>query len=143
METQLDIIQGIVEEILERLTAEAPERESPFDRDDDAPPQFQPAAGVEKILGPKPHPSDATNGTVWRREAAKIRVVRDQIPDLYKDGVITFAGATGIIPVFFETVSGKLEACLEPDLTPWIVNPVSFLGSNVEGLIRAVKGPRG
>jgi len=137
MQEQLDRI----EQKIDKLIAGLMDKESPFDRTDDgAPSPFEPVAGIEKILGPKPHPSKATDGSVWRREAAKITKVYSDIPDEYEVGAMELAATTGVKAVFCE-YDGATKGCLRAGLPPamWLVDAENFVGSNIEGLIRSVK----
>ena len=137
MSEQLDRIEAKLDGLIEKLV----NKQSPFDRVSGEP--FTVIAGVEKILGPKPSPSEATDGTVWRREASKISKIYSSIPEAFIEGSLTLAAATGVVPVFFERFSerkagSEVLAVLDPGLTPWVTPAENFIGSNVQGLIRAV-----
>lgn len=134
MQEQLDRIEGKIDKLIAGLT----DKRSPFDRTDDgAPDPVQPIAGFDKVFGPKPHPSDATAGTVWRNEAKKVTTVYDDIPGRFEAGAMELAARTGVKAIFLE-YNGQTKACLRPGLPPWLVDANNFIGSGVEGLIRAV-----
>lgn len=134
---QLDRIENIVTEILDRMTAE---RDSPFDRDDDAPPQFVPVPGTELVLGPRP--KDATELSLWREKAKDISSVTTKIPEEISDGVLKFVAATGFVPPAFVVYQGGDYVVLRTGVRALWIKPFSnFLGDNVNGVIRAYKGP--
>lgn len=121
------------------------ERQSPFDRkDDDAPDPVQPIAGFDRVFGPKPAPRDSTNGTVWRREAARVTKIYENIPDKFEKGALEVAARTGVQAIFLE-YNGETKACLRPGLPPWLVDAQNFIGSGIEGLVRVILDaePRG
>lgn len=131
----LDRIQKLVEEIHAGLFGK--ERLGENAGDDGAPDPVQPVVGFDKVFGPKPHPSDATAGTIWRREATRVTKVYEDIPSEYEAGAMELAAQTGVKAVFLE-YQGQTKASVKPGLSPWLVDASNFVGSNVEGLIRSV-----
>lgn len=137
MSEQLDRIEAKIDSLIEKLF----NKQSPFDRVSGEP--FTVISGVDKILGPKPSPSEATDGSVWRREASRISKIYSSIPEAFVEGSMTLAAATGVVPIFFERKgSSEILAVLDPGLTPWVTPSGNFIGSNVQGLIRAVLDSR-
>lgn len=135
MQEQLDRIERMVKVLYDGRAGQG----HPMKVDDDAPDPVQPVMGFDRVFGPKPHPSESTNGTVWRNEARKVTKVYQAVPGAYVAGAIELAARTGVKAVFLEYL-GSTKACVRPGLPPnlWLVDATNFLGSNIEGLIRSV-----
>lgn len=137
MQEQLDRI----EKKLDSLIAGLADKDSPFARDDDAPPQQRdPVEGFERVFGPKPKIGTAEYA-LWRKKIPLATKVYAAVPDEYEAGAMELAAATGVKAVFLE-YNGKLQAALTVEVSPWLTEPENFVGSNVEGLKRAVKDDR-
>lgn len=136
----MDLSNKTDRQLLEEIYLGLFNKQSPFDRDDDAPDPVQPVEGFDRVFGPRPHPSDSTNGSVWRREAAKVTKVYENVPDKYEAGALRLASETGVVAVFLE-YAGQTKACIRPGLPPklWLVDAQNFVGANIEGLLRSVK----
>lgn len=137
MQEQLDRMEKKLDVLVNGLTG----KQSPFSRDDDAPPQQRdPVEGFERVFGPKPKIGTAEYA-LWRLQILKTNKVYASVPDEFEAGAMDLAAETGVKAVFLE-YEGELKAALTVEPSPWFTDPTNFIGSNVEGLKRAVKDDR-
>ena len=129
-------VDGLIEDINTLIEGLA-DKQSPFAREDDAPPQVrQGVEGFERVFGPKPKVGTA-DYSAWRKQIPLTAKVYAAVPDEYEAGAMELASRTGVKAVFVEH-GGTVKAALTVDPAPWFVEPERFVGANVEGLIRAV-----
>lgn len=97
MATQLDRIEQKLDGLINSLT----NKQSPFDRDNDAPAKFVPVPGTELVLGPRPY--DATDLAMWLKAARGISAVTTTAPNAVVSGVKWFTYRTGFNPPAYMT----------------------------------------
>jgi hypothetical protein len=132
MATQLDRIEQKLDGLIKALT----QKQSPFDRDDDAPPKFVPVPGTELVLGPRPY--DATDLALWLKAAKNLSAVTTVAPEVIASGIDWFIYRTGFVPPAYATYQNQDVVVLRTGIrNNWVVPFDSFVGSNVEGVIRA------
>lgn len=131
MSEQLDRIEQKIDGLISALT----HKESPFNRPGGSP-EVKPAIGFEKVFGPRP--KDATDLVLWRNHAARVTRVETAVPEDLSDGVLEFVAETKVKPIFVE-YNDEWLAAITTGPKAWLVPVNRFEGSNVQGLIRAVK----
>lgn len=132
MQEQLDRIEKKIDGLISGLT----NKQSPFDRDDDAPAQVRNGVeGFEKVFGPRP-----AGGTpeykAWMKQIPLTTKVHGGIPEEYEANAMELASKTGAKTVFVEH-EGKLKIALNVKPDPWFIEPVT-LSESLAGLIRSV-----